>query len=479
MEEGDRLTMSRKERRRLVEMEAVKRGEQSLRGAAERLGVSYRQGRRIWRRYQQSGEADLVHHGRGRRSNRSKPEQTRQACLAIYREELEDFGPTLAAEKLAERSLVVDHETLRRWLLTKGLWQTERRRGKYRRRRPRKEHFGELVQLDGSHHDWFLRDQLCCLMSMVDDATGTRHSVLAEEETTEAAMRLLWGWVESYGVPRALYTDRKSVYVTDREPTLEEELSGQLPLTTFGKACQKLGIQIIAASSPQAKGRVERSHGVYQDRLVKEIRLRKLTKLNEVNDLLVDGGFDAGLNRRFAKGPLDPLDLHHPVVAGVDLAGVFSVEQTRVVNNDWTVRYENRWLQIQGPKRRLPPAKSKVLVQRRLDGSLRVLYREVPVQFEELAQRPAPTPPRPNPPTRDAAPPSKVPWRPAEDHPWRHSQISSRTRTRRAADRAAAAESPKTASPQPLGKRSAFPTRPAAPTTNQGTLLKSPNRGHF
>src|SRR5262249_17842489 len=151
---------------------------------------------------------------------------------------------------------------------------------------PRKEHFGELVQLDGSDHDWLSNDTRCCLLSMVDDATGTRLSALSTAETTEAAMRLLWRWVELYGVPRALYTDRLNVYITDREPTLEEDLAGKPALTAFGKACGKLAIEIIAASSPQAKGRVERSHGVYQDRLVKEIRLRQLQTIEQVNELL-------------------------------------------------------------------------------------------------------------------------------------------------------------------------------------------------
>jgi transposase-like protein len=393
--------------------------------------------------------------------------------LSISRENLEDFGPMLAAEKLAERSLVVDHETLRRWLLAEGLWQKERRRGKYRRRRPRKEHFGELVQLDGSHHDWFGTGRRCCLMSMVDDATGTRHSLLVEQETTEAAMRLLWRWVELYGVPRALYTDHKNVYITDREPTVEEELAGELPLTAFGKACQKLGIQIIAASSPQAKGRVERSHRVYQDRLVKEIGLRKLVTIEEVNELLGAGGFDDDLNRRFAKTAADPLDLHHAVEEGMDLGGVFALDETRVVQNDWTVRYRNRWLQIVGAKRSLPPAKSKVIVQQRLDGELWLLYRGARVRFNELAVPPAPPSPSPRPPRAGKAKTAKLPVEaaprpPAAAHPWRLSLIGDRrkwAKRQRAAERAAAAESRKTAFPQPLGKRSAFPTRPAAPTS--------------
>lgn len=463
--QGDLVTMSSRERRRFLEMEAVKRGERTLRQAAERLRVSYRQVRRMWRRYEAKGEAGLVHGSRGRRSNRSKAAM-RQACLSIYREELVGFGPTLAAEKLAERSLLVDHETLRRWLLTEGLWQKQRRRGKYRRQRPRRAHFGELVQLDGSHHEW-IGDRQYCLLTMVDDATGTRLSLLAEEETTEAAMRLLWRWVVLYGVPRALYTDRKNVYITDREPTLEEELAGEPALTAFGKACGKLGIEIIAASSPQAKGRVERSHGVYQDRLVKEIRLRRLQTIEQANELLASS-FDRGLNRRFAKAPADPLDFHHAAPEGLDLAGVFAFEETRVVQNDWTVRYKNRWLQIVGNKRSLPPARSKVLVQRRLDGALWLLYRGNRIRFEELDHRPAPPakPSQPRPAATRSELPSK-PRRPTGDHPWRLDLVGGARRRlldQTAAERAAAAESRQTAFPQPLGKRSAFPTRTAAPT---------------
>jgi hypothetical protein len=259
---------------------------------------------------------------------------------------------------------------------------------------------------------------------MVDDATGLRHSLLAEQETTEAAMRLLWRWVALHGIPRALYTDRKNVYITDREPTLEEELAGEPALTAFGKACRKLGIQIIPASSPQAKGRVERSHAVYQDRLVKEIRLRKLTTLDEANHLLVEGGFDAGLNERFACQPADALDLHQPVEAGRDLRGVFALEETRVVQNDWTVRYHNRWLQIVGRQR--PAARSKIIVQQRLDGSLRLLYRDQTLSHEVLASAPTipPPPSRPSPPPAKEKATTPEPSRiPASNHPWRLQKV--------------------------------------------------------
>jgi len=206
-----------------------------------------------------------------------------------------------AGRRTGRSGRVLDHETLRRWLLGAGLWQKRRKRSKHRARRERKAHFGELVQLDGSHHRWFGPERAeSCVMDMVDDATGLTMALMAEQETTEAAMRLLWQWVERYGVPQALYVDRKTVFITDREPTLEEQLAGQAPMTAFGNACAKLGIVLIPANSPQAKGRVERRHGVLQDRLVKELALRGITRIPTANRLLANGFID-GLNAKFAR----------------------------------------------------------------------------------------------------------------------------------------------------------------------------------
>ena len=210
---------------------------------------------RSYKRYREDGDRGLVHRSRGRPSNRAKPEEFRREVLKRYDEKYEDFGPTFVAEKLAEEGLVLDHETLRRWLLAENKWKKKRRRGKHRSRRERKAHFGELVQLDGSHHRWFGPEHPgSCLMNMVDDATGTTLSSMADEETTEAAMGTLWLWIERYGVPSALYTDKKNVFVTDREPTIEEQLAGMEPrrCVAFGKACEKLEIEIITANSPRA-----------------------------------------------------------------------------------------------------------------------------------------------------------------------------------------------------------------------------------
>jgi hypothetical protein len=293
--------------------------------------------------------------------------------------------------------------------LDKGLRQKVRRKPKHRKRRERKPHFGEMVQMDGSHHDWFTgRGAKCCLMVMVDDATGHTMALMSEEETTEAAMRLLRLWIEAHGIPVALYTDRKNVYITDKEPTLEEELSGQEPLSVFGKACKKIGIRIIPAYSPQAKGRVERKNGVFQDRLVKELSLKGIRDIAGANEELP--AFVATLNDKFSVSPASPEDYHRVLQAQDKLDDILCWEETRTLNNDWTVRYENRWYQIPAQSS-LPPVRSKVTMRKRLDGSLQILYRGREVTFEELSCRPAKE-------VLEVIKPRK-PWKPAPDHPWR------------------------------------------------------------
>ena len=245
-------------------------------------------------------------------------------------------------------------------------------------------HFGELVQLDGSHHDWFeQRGEDCCLMNMVDDATSITLSLMAKEETTEAAMRLLWAWIKRYGIPASVYCDRKNVYVTEREPTPQEQLAGQEPLTAFGMACQKLGIEIITAYSPQAKGRVERNHGVYQDRFVKELRLKGIRSIEDANELL-EGGFIDSLNRRFAKPAASTADCHVPIINDTDLRAVFCFEVQRTVGRDWVVQSDCRRFQILRDAKPLPRPGSKVTVARWLDGSIHLLAKGKEIRYQEI-----------------------------------------------------------------------------------------------
>jgi len=271
------LTMSPKERTRLGIMQQVKRQTLSLVAAAQVLRLSYRQVKRVWQRYHQAGDAGLVHRSRGQPSNRAKPDAFKARVLARYDERYGDFGPTLAAEHLRREGLAVDHETLRRWLLRKGSWTIQRRRQKHRQWRERKPCFGQLVQMDGSHHDWFEgRRAPAVLMVMIDDATNRTYARFSEQETTHAAYEVFEGYVRRYGLPAGLYVDRDSIYQTAREPSVAEQIAGQKPLTQFGRVMQQLGVELDCAYSPQAKGRVERRNGLLQDRLVKSCAWRAL-----------------------------------------------------------------------------------------------------------------------------------------------------------------------------------------------------------
>jgi len=380
------LQMSKAERRRLVILSRVKDGLVTLRRAAELLELSYRQTKRLWRRYRQGGAKGVIHRGRGVCSNNHLDPELKQAVLQRYGEVYMGFGPTLAAEKLAEEDQLepISRETLRQWLLEAGLWQRRRRRGPYRKWREPKHHFGELVQLDGSHHPWFGEEHnSSCLMNLVDDATGITLAGMSEQETTEAAMRILWAWIELYGIPMALYCDLKNVYLSDRQPTEEEQLEGRMPMTAFGVACEKLGIRIISAHSPQAKGRVERKHGVYQDRFVKELRLRGAKTIGEAN-MILQGGFIEKLNKKFSHPPMATQDLHVRLLVQQDLREVFCFEQTRSVGQDWVVRSENRFFQLLRGEGPLPRATSKVTVRTWLDGSTHILYRGRRIRWQEF-----------------------------------------------------------------------------------------------
>ncbi|MCI0355907.1 MAG: ISNCY family transposase, partial [Acidobacteria bacterium] len=388
----ERLEMSQKERRRLEVLSRVKRGALSLVKAAELLHLSYRQAKRVYRRYCRQGDRGLVHRLRGRPSNRGTDEALRRKVLQRYRDTYVDFGPTLACEYLAKDGLKVSVETLRLWLLKAGLWVKQRQRSAHRSWRPRKEHCGEMVQMDGSPHDWFEgRRERAVLMVAIDDATNRTYARFFEEETTAAAFVTFQRYVELYGLPRALYVDKDSIYRPGRDKTVDEELAEEPAPTQFGRAMAKLGIELICAHSPQAKGRVERRHGVFQDRLVKALRLEGLSDLDGANAYL-EKSFLAELNARFTVAATQSSDLHRRVPAGLELAGVLVFEEKRVVQNDWTVRWRNRWFQLTAANGRLALAGKRVLVREQLDGTIGLHYRGRDLAWRELPGRPEPAP---------------------------------------------------------------------------------------
>src|SRR5712692_2832078 len=400
-------------------MGRVKAGHLRLGEASELLELSYRQAKRIWARYRGGGAKALQHGNCGRRSNRAYAEEFRTRVLEQVRRRYAEFGPTLAAEHLAsDDGLTVQVETLGRWMKRAGLWQRQRRRQPYRKRRERKAHFGELVQLDGSFHEWLEeRGPRGCLMHMVDDATTKAVGWFAEEETIWAAAGVLRRWIERYGVPQALYTDWKNVYV--RQPIAAELMRGEPAVTQFGRMCAKLGIGIIAASSPQAKGRVERAHGTHQDRLVKKLRLTGIANYQQANAYL-DEHYLTEHNRRYARPVAEAADYHRRRPTARQLDAVFWLEEERVVSEDWVVRYHNRLLQLERQGRHWTPAKSRVLVRENEAGEVAIHDREQRLVFRELKPStalsegrgvaPSPAPPSPRL-RRILSPAARHPWR--------------------------------------------------------------------
>jgi transposase InsO family protein len=409
------ISMSRRERHRLEAFSRVRRGEITLVKASELLGLSYRQAKRCFARYQREGDKGLVHRLRGQPPNRQAAPKQKRRVLSLYEKKYADYGPTLAAECLREEDgVAVPVETLRQWLLAAGLWRKQRRRKPYRQRRARKEFFGEMVQMDGSYHDWFEgRRGWAVLMVLIDDATSEVFAWFSEGETTIAAMEAFRGYVERYGLPRALYVDRDSIYRCDRESTIAENLAGKEPTTQFGRAMEELDVNVIMAHSPQAKGRVERVNGTLQDRLVKALRREKVSDLAAANRFL-QKKFLAAFNRRFVKQAAKSGDLHRRVPRGLDMGRVLSIRETRVVQNDWTLRFENRWFQLAEMHQKLALAGRSATVCQCLDGRLELLYGGRQLNYREL-----PAPPERKQEAGAVEIGSNQGQRPAADHPWR------------------------------------------------------------
>jgi transposase-like protein len=395
--------------------------------AAALVGLSYRQMKRLLACNRAGGARALVHRAVGRCSNRGHPAALRARVLALVATEYsgparagpgQRFGPTLVAEHLAtEHGVELPVTTLRRWLQAAGLWSRRRRRRPHRQRRPRAPHFGELVQLDGSAHDWFEgRAPWATLLTMIDDATGTTLAHFVPAETTWTAAALLERWIERYGVPRALYTDWHGAY--HRTPTATERTREErVVVTQFGRMCAKLGIRLLAASSPQAKGRVERNHGTHQDRLVKKLRRAGISELTAANAFLE--GYLVQHNARYAIAPAAAADYHRPWPKRRPPRDVFCLEHERVVGQDYVIQYQHHALQLTPHARfRLSP-KSRVLVRETADAALRVIQVDARGGEHDLPWQPAP--PRLPKPTlaRPDPPASSDPWRPPAHHPWR------------------------------------------------------------
>ena len=404
----DRVMMSVKELRRVhVIRHAIEQKMTQVKAGAL-LGLTTRQVRRLIARVEQEGDKGLAHRGRGKPSNRRMPEKVQAKVLRLYETRYGDFGPTLAVEQLAARhGIRLSDETLRRWLTAQGIDHFRRRTRPHRAWRERRPHVGELLQLDGSHHDWFEgRGPRCVLMAYIDDASSRVCARFYAYEGTIPAMDSFQRYVTRYGIPLAVYADKHTTYQSPAQATVEEQLAGAKPLSQFGRALSELGVELIPAHSPQAKGRIERLFKTFQDRVIKEMRLAGMATIDEANRFLED--YLPIYNRRFAVPPAQAADLHRPCPARRELNRILCIQTTRCLRKDFTIAHQGALYQIHDNLRA-----THVQVEERIDGTMRITHNGQPLGFHAITVRPVQA--------VEVKPVHHLrgPVTPRSDHPWR------------------------------------------------------------
>jgi transposase len=419
------VTLNSKAQRRLMILNEMERGSITASQAAQLMGISVRQARRLLAGYRRDGAAALVHGNRGRPSPHAVSQAVREQVVVLARGPYDGANHTHLTELLAEREgLHLSRSSVRRILLVEGIRTPRRRRPpRHRRRRERLPQEGMLLQVDGSRHDWLEgRAPWLTLIGGIDDATGTvPFACFREQEDSHGYLRLLEGVIRRKGVPLALYSDRHSTFVVNapRETTIEEDLAGQKPRTQVGRALDQLGIELFLARSPQAKGRIERLWGTFQDRLLTELRLAGACTIDDANAVLEV--FLARFNSRFAVTAADPDVAYRPAPPASHLANVLCFQHPRTVAADNTVRLAGRTVQLLPTPQRSSYARARVIVHERLDGELAVSYHGllVPSHLTD----PSPATLRSSAPNttagRETAAAVSLPAKPGPNHPWR------------------------------------------------------------
>ncbi len=383
--EGDRITMSTREMERLkIVYKAMEKRLTQVK-AGELMGVTDRQVRRMLQRVREKGERGIVHGNRGRPSSRKIPKVQEEKIMAFVQKRYSDFGPTFASEKLREcEGIEIGREKLRQWMVAYGLWQVRNRRGRIYQWRERKHHRGEMVQMDGSEHDWLEgRGPALVLMGYIDDATNTFFGRFYKFEGVYSAMDSFRRYIERQGIPYSVYLDRHSTYKTTREPNREEALKGERAKTQFARALTELGVKLIYAHSPQAKGRIERDFGTLQDRLIKEMRLADIRTMEQANTFLEM--YLPRFNQRFARAPLAKEDLHRPVPKSFSFHEIFCIKDHRSIARDYTVRWKHRIFRIEKPS--ITMKKQWLCVMEQFDGTITLKLNGKSLAFSEVTDK--------------------------------------------------------------------------------------------
>lgn len=408
MNQKDIIAMNLKELKRLKVIQEVINKRISQKMAADILALSQRQIRRLTKRVGLEGERGIIHQSRGRPSNHKLPARLKTKVIDSYKKKYPDFGPTLAAEKLLEIDKIkISKETLRGWLIKEGLWMKQRKSRPHRHWRPRCECFGQMVQMDGSHHDWLeSRGPGLVFMCYIDDATSSTFGRFYNYEGTFPAMDSFKRYIKRYGLPQAVYVDKHTTYKSTRKQTTEEQLENKEVMSQFERALDELGVNVIHANSPQAKGRVERVFRTFQDRLVKEMRIKKIKTKDEANKFL--GGYLSIHNRRFSLLPQNKTNLHRSIPKDIELNQIFSKRTKVALRNDFTIRYNKRLYQIISMPKGLRTR--AVFVEERLNNNMYISHNGFNLRYKQIDIKP-PKPRGPFKPRRLYIPPKDHPWR--------------------------------------------------------------------
>lgn len=375
----EKICMSRKELDQITLFESIKKRRITQKKAAELLGLTREQVCRKYKKYKDGGPKTLAHKARGRQSNRkfdkSMLEKIKKLLMTVYK----GFGPTFAAEKLLEQHAIkIDHETLRRLMIKWDIWYVRRKKKERHVWRERKHHCGEMVQGDGSYHKWF-NDEYSTLLALIDDATGKTELLFAEQETTESLSVITKNYIKKNGIPRKFYVDRGKVFKVN---THNPDGSRQ---TQYERMCGELGVELSHAYSPQAKGRVERLFGTLQDRLCKELSMRGIKTIEQANIFLKEYYIDLH-NARFAQAPHNNLDLHRHL-GDFDLESIFCIKEKRTLNNDYTIRYNNRWFQLAKKQTVVLRPGYSITVLKAFDGTINLKFNDHSLAFTEISKK--------------------------------------------------------------------------------------------
>lgn len=387
--------------------------------ASVRLGLKVRQVQRIKRAVEKENEDGVVHKSKGRTPYNKTDDETILKVTTFFEEKKHsDFGPTFAQEKLVEQGVIMSDETLRLLMIKKEIRKLHKRRGPQivREWRERKESFGELVQFDGSYHDWLETGEEECLLAAIDDATSI--IVKAELEDNEgvcAVFRFWSAYMESHGRPTAIYLDKFGTYKVNHKNAVDNPEF----ITQFERAMKELDVRVICANSPQAKGRIERSFGTLQDRMVKEMRLLDI-KTRDAGNKYISEEYLLDHNKRFSVPAKNANDAHRPLSDDLRsrLSSIFSVQSKRKVNNDYTIQFKTKWFQLEATQDTAVYKRDEVIVEERLDDTLHIRLKNVYLKYHELPDRPKPI----SVPVV-ALTKRKPDWKPPLNHPWRRNNF--------------------------------------------------------